>query len=307
MNKDIYFTKEWAQLFAQMENGCPENFTFSCGDGRVSYSFIRKKKALRIDNQDYYDIISPGGFGGPYIMSDSHNLRNLAAGFDKAFDEYCQNEHIVTEYVRFSPITGNASDFKNCYDLIEYEDIYYKDLTSDDILTREMPPKMRSDIKKAQECGMTVSFDFTGDTIQEFISIYHKSGNKNNLSFDASFIEEGFRRLRGRIFIINAIYENEIIASGIFLQYSGVIHCHYITKKKIGLNLNSSSMIIYSAALWGKRHSKKCLDIGRLSRKTASELSLSKKDLLTVYAAKKIRMPEIYKIYSEASIKIEQA
>lgn len=35
-------------------------------------------------------------------------------GFEKAFGEYCQENQVVSEFVRFHPLVENAMDFQSC-------------------------------------------------------------------------------------------------------------------------------------------------------------------------------------------------
>ena len=117
MMKDIYYNPEYCKLYEKIEDGTVETFTCESEAGKIEHLFIKRK--IHSDTVDgYFDIITPYGYGGPLII-DCRNKESLLAEFGKSFSAYCEQNRIVSEFIRFHPISQNALDFTGIYD-VEY-------------------------------------------------------------------------------------------------------------------------------------------------------------------------------------------
>ncbi|MDR2182964.1 MAG: GNAT family N-acetyltransferase, partial [Clostridiales bacterium] len=101
---DIYFLPEYANLYADGDT-TPEVFDFECEHGRVHYSFLRRRIDFKGDI--YYDITTPYGYGGPVVAGCHTSEAALISSFDEAFTNYCVENRIVSEFVRFHPVIKN--------------------------------------------------------------------------------------------------------------------------------------------------------------------------------------------------------
>ena len=70
-NIDFYFDDYYGKLYEKAEGGQACIFTFQCEYGKVSHQFIKRRipsdKLPTKDGAEYYDIVSPYGYGGPVI------------------------------------------------------------------------------------------------------------------------------------------------------------------------------------------------------------------------------------------------
>ena len=64
---DIYFEENYGKLYEKMEGGKQEIFTFSCEYGKVRHQFIK-----RTINGEWFDLITPYGYGGPVIVETTN-------------------------------------------------------------------------------------------------------------------------------------------------------------------------------------------------------------------------------------------
>src|SRR5690606_9044492 len=60
--------------------------------------------------EDYYDIVTPYGYGGPYIEGDDETI---ILDFDEEFEQFCLASNILTETIRFHPFVQNVNFTKS--------------------------------------------------------------------------------------------------------------------------------------------------------------------------------------------------
>ena len=108
-NIDIFYYPEYAKLFELHGDG--EAFLFvyyQSPKDIVIYPFLkrslRQTPGFKNININLFDITSPYGYGGYLRNSESVNMEQF---FD-CFHQYCLNNNIISEFIRFHPILENA-------------------------------------------------------------------------------------------------------------------------------------------------------------------------------------------------------
>lgn len=109
-----------------------------------------------IDGDQYYDAMTPYGYGGPvavYVEPGRENV--LKVQFAKALDEHLRNEKVICEFVRFHPMVKNAEFFSGMYELRNRRTAVYTSLAADDPIAAEFNKSTRRLIRKAINGGVT--------------------------------------------------------------------------------------------------------------------------------------------------------
>jgi len=306
--KDIYYNPSWVRLYADKDNGIPGYYKLNNKYGSIIYPYVKRETPHQVNGKSYFDIITPYGFNGPLIVDYSGEKEPLIESFEEDFNQYCVDNNIVTEYIRFSPWLKNHIDFNNYYNIRENKRTVAIDLLVDNILMDEISSKRRNLIRKAIKSNVEIKFDFIGETIEEFYKLYQNTIQKNNISqyyqFDVAFLNRHFEMLQGNIFIINAIYENEIISSSIFLHEGEHLHYHFSANNYEKTSLNGNSLILFSAAEWGGENNKHYLHLGGASTSEdllKFKLSFTNSDGIPFYVGSRIRQEEIYNKLAQLS------
>lgn len=131
MIKSFYMDKGWGVLQQDKEGGETLHYLFEREEGRVVYPFI-KRPAGKIEGVQYYDLITPRGQGGIWIeQAQAGKEKKLIHQFSAAFEDYCAREHIVAEYIRFSPWLDQTQWFEDEYTISHFGEVYCTDLTTD--------------------------------------------------------------------------------------------------------------------------------------------------------------------------------
>lgn len=215
---NICFNKAYAMTFEDMEDGKVDQFIFTSENGTVNHTFIKRLIPSEIDNQLYYDIITPYGFGGPVVI-ESFNKEVLLNEYFEAFHEYCLKNNIVSEFIRFhfSDNTDVMSKFNGETNLIH--SVICRDLMKP--LTQDIEPRLTKDVIKAENYGLTIEFDYSGHSQRDFLKIYTETMNRNQAE-DFYYIKKEFLdklqdMLEGHFLYANTRLDGEVIASRLII------------------------------------------------------------------------------------------
>ena len=262
---DIYYKKEWKELYCEKDNGIPEEYKLENKYGTIIYPYIKR---LIEGEKELYDIITPYGFNGPIILN-SNDKQKLVEEYERDFNKYCKEKGIIAEYIRFSPWFKNYLDFKDYYNLRLNKKTIAMNLQVKDILMEEISGKRRNQIRSAIKKGVKIEFDFDGKTVDDFCRLYQKTIDKNNIGeyywLSKEFLKKHFELLKGNVFFANAVYEGKIISSSMILHYNKQIHYHYSANDYKFVNLNGNSLLLFEVAKWGKEHGKENFHLGGAS------------------------------------------
>lgn len=301
---DIYFLPEWGKYFeTQEQHGKWTSFEFKNSLGHISYQFISRPVPVDTGAAVYFDIITPYGFSGPIILECQEGRRQeLVRQYDQAFQQYCEEQGIVTEYVRFNPWIRNVVDFEQLYSFRHNGDMIYIDLTVTDFFMDEFSPKTRTQVRKAQKNNVEIEFDFTGETADEFHRLYNITAKRNNITneyylFSEEFLRNSFEVFKGKQFLLNAKYEGTYISSSLILHYGDYMHSHLTGNDPDFFQLAGNSLIQYEACRWGIKNGKKEFQLGGTApfeNLHRFKRGFTKTKALDLVIGKKIRLQETY-------------
>ena len=255
---DIYFNENYAKLYEKTENGRAENFHFKSELGEVKNLFLIREIPIKINGETYYDIVTPYGYGGPVITSLRQGKKDeLIQEFNESFLEYCNQKSIVSEFVRFHPMIGNAKDFSSIYNLSCIRKTLgtnLKDFTEP--VKSEFSKSCRKNIRRALNKGVTYEVVEKPKDIGDFKQIYYSTMNRNNATDYYYFNDEYFDKILSffpnNILIVKANYEGKTIAQGLYFIYGKYIHIHLSGTLSKYLKLSPAYILRYAVTLWGK-------------------------------------------------------
>lgn len=302
---DIYFTPAWGTVNQFIEEGTAKIFECRTEYGIIKNQFILRDIPQLIDGKQFYDITSPYGYGGPYIEEcEAGKKDELVHAYEKQFDDYCQKNDIVSEFVRFHPIVQNALDFKNLYSAEYDRHTVGTDLTCDDPIQMEFSKSARKYIHRAMKAGITWEVIEAPDDVSEFVEIYYSTMDRDKATRFYYFPKEYFRecvRLFGEhIILVKAIYKGKVIAEGFYITYEKTIHAHLSGTLKEYIHLSPAYVIKYATVVWGKEHGYKLVHYGGGTANDPEnslfqfKRKFTRKTLFDFYIGRKIWNPEIY-------------
>jgi serine/alanine adding enzyme len=272
--KSVFMDERWGILQQEKEKGKAITYVFKKDDVRIIYPFIKRKAGL-VDNVEYFDLVTPRGYCGPWIKGDwEPNNTEVIDEFNREFTKYCAEENIIAEYIRFSPWNNQSQYFNRIYDTKFYGFIYCNDLTID-FFNLEYSSVVRRAIRKAEKSGVQVEFDTAANSIDSFMALYSFTELKYEVSdyyhFERSFIERYIEIMPENIVFANAIYENEVIVSDMILLGDDVAHYHISGGNPEFMHLQANSLLLYKSSLYAAEKGRKLFDLGRAKKESSLE------------------------------------
>lgn len=303
MKEDIYFEKNYGKLYENIEKGEAKIFEYEDENGLISNQFLIREIPIKIDNNTYFDIVTPYGYGGP-IIEKCNNKQKLLNAYKDAFNKYCQENKIISEFIRFHPIINNACDFKNIYDVVYLRKTLGTNLEYEDPCHEEFSKSCRKNIRRCINKGIKYMVNVEPKELSKFKEIYYSTMDRNNATDYYYFQDEYFNNILKyfprNIITVEAIYEEKTIAMGLYFIYNKILHTHLSGTLSEYLHLSPAYMLRYGATLWAKENGYKLMHHGggRTNSETDSlylfKKNFSQKTEFDFYIGKKIWDKEIY-------------
>ena len=171
---DIFFYPEYVYLFELKGDGKAHCFVYYDGDnGIVIYPFLKRQinelPYFHDIPSDFIDITSPYGYGGYLRNNEQIDMNN----FFKIFHEFCLQNRIVSEFIRFHPLLNNFAYSPDNVEVTESNEIVGIDLTmSSDAIWTNMNPSCRNKVRKAQKHNIKIIKDDNFDKLDYFCELY---------------------------------------------------------------------------------------------------------------------------------------
>ncbi|ETP67577.1 hypothetical protein G159_16890 [Planococcus glaciei CHR43] len=257
---DLYFHENYGRLYEEMENGSCEVFEFNHQLGLIKHMFIKREIPIVVGGKTYYDIVTPYGYGGPLIVSCvPGSQKELADKFLHAFSEYCAQNDIISEFIRFHPVLSNAEDFMDCYEISYIRNTVGTQLKEyEDPVQKEFSKSTRKNIRKALEAGVQYRYTVNPPDVTEFKAIYHRTMERNNADsyyyFDDAYFDKLLQFFGETILMVEVLYDGQVIGIGLNYVYGDNIHTHLSGTLEEFHHLSPAYILQYALALWGKEH-----------------------------------------------------
>lgn len=301
---DVYFLKEYGELCESMEGG--QCLTFECrtDNGLIKNMFIKKPVPWLVDGVQYYDIVTPYGYGGP-IVYECTDREALIKDYAESFEQYCRDENIVCEFIRFHPIFRNEKDFTGIYDVIYSRHTVGTNIKDyDDPVAGDFGKSARKEVRKVENNGVTCTVHTNPDNLDVFRKLYEETMDRNHADkkyyFPDSYYEYLTTRMKQHIMLVQAHYQDEIIASELYFITGDILHAHLLGSNQKLLELGGGAILEATAARWGKANNYSYIHHGGGRTSAVDDpLYLYKKKFgkhteFEFYMGKKIWNPNIY-------------
>lgn len=276
---DVYYLPEYGKLCETMEEGECKTFDFKSKAGHIMNMFIKRPVPWDVDGEQFFDIVTPYGYGGPIIL-DCIDKDTLMYEYATEFQKYCEEERIVSEFIRFHPVFENYRDVDDSFGVTYSRHTVGTNLLDfDDPVQKEFAKSLRRDNRRATEMGVTVTLHPEPEDLAVFRKLYEETMDRNHADGMYYFSDEYYHiletDLRPFILEIQLHYQSEIIASEIYFTAGDILHAHLLGSNTKMLELKAGGLIEAAAAIWGKEHGYRYIHHGG-GRSSDSEDTLFK-------------------------------
>lgn len=260
INYDVYYLSGYVKAFFIHGDGDPHLFYYNENGLRGIYVYMKRKTAI----EGVYDSITPYGYGGFLLEGDEteENIKSLW----KAYVEKMKSENIVDNFVRYHPVLANAIPMKVCSDVIDLGKTVSMDLSSEDVIWKNIHSKNRNMIRKAEKNGIVIKHGQGLELFDDFIKIYNATMDKDYAEpyyyFKPEFYKSIHEDLKDNYEMFWAEYEGKIIAMSIMIFANGRLNYHLSGSDLQYRNLAPSNLLLYKAAMWGMEKGMKTFHLG---------------------------------------------
>jgi len=255
---DIYFSTSYGKMCELVDEGVCCRFDLNNAHGHVINQFIKRPVPFLIDGVQYYDIVTPYGYGGPIIVQ-TNDRKALVEDYGKEFARYCAENNIICEFIRYHPILKNSEDFESIYQNTYSRHTVGTNLKDyDDPVQSEFTKSARREVRKGEKAGVRCIVNVNPADLSIFRTLYEETMDRNHAGtmyyFPDAYYKMLTNELRDSLLEIQAVIENEVIASEIYFISDGIMHAHLLGSNNRLLEIGGGAILEATAARWGKEN-----------------------------------------------------
>lgn len=292
---DIYYTSQYFLSAMKLDPGEALMFYYIDEEGEIAYPFI--KRAIEGNSSAYYDITTAFGYGGPLVKA-AKNMPQLIHNFLRVFSDYCRQENIIVEYIRFHPLKGNAELFKEHLNLMPVYETFTLKLDP-----HSKPASAQS--KEQWENGFVIKKLGTVRHMFEFLVLYYsgvrrKEDADSYYFFTNDYFEALISSLGPNLHLFGAYHENKLISASYVLTLGDTIYHHLEGNGEEPEAEDAAKLLLMKIAEWGRDNYYQFFHLGGDYFEDGEEGSGVKEQISNMpasvfYICKKVHDASIYK------------
>ncbi len=281
---DIYYLFNYIKSLEIHGDGSPVLFYYKSNNCRICYpmhvndvsdcTFFKGS----LERNKFWDLSSPYGYGGPLVEGRCDKLE--IGNFQNYFLEYCSQNNIISQFIRFHPLYQNQIYLGSKSDTMQLKETITIHTEDRESILKNMHSKNRNMIKKAQKSGCVILHDSI-DCMDDFIRIYEKTMDNLNADEYYYFRREYYDYLKNNmsnnIKLFRCEREGQIISAAIFFYNNQFMHYHLSGTLSEARQYAPTNLMIYEAAMWANEHGIKELHLGGGNLPEDSLFSFKKK------------------------------
>ena len=263
---DVYYLSGYVDGFRTHGDGEPI-LIYAQDDSFRAMNVVMKRKISDDklfygcpEAEGYFDISTPYGYGGFLVEGE------ISPDFPEAYSDFCKKNNIVSEFVRFNPMTSNVKSCENAYDIIELGDTVYIDLRDEEYVWANFSSKNRNVIRKAVKENVEIRHTDEAWIIDEFMEIYNSTMDRDDATdyyyFKKDYYESIIENLKGNYEFFYAVKDEKIIAVSIILFANGRMHYHLSASRREYQRYAPSNLMLSEVCKYGVERGYKSFHLG---------------------------------------------
>jgi hypothetical protein len=238
--------------------------------GGILFPLIKRNLSLEewvSSKGDFYDVISPYGYGGAFAWGDAFNFQTE---FWELYQQWCQKNKVVSTFVRLSlfsqqvlmPLDGTDTPYGNI--------VRSLDLEADELLF-DYKHAVRKNIKRAIKSDLSVTVDHDGSLLNDFLSIYYSTMERVVASvgyyFPKEFFESMIVSLPESFVFFHVLHEGTVISTELVLVSDNNIYSFLGGTDPEYNNMRPNNFLKHEIIKWGREQGKTNFVLGGGYRK----------------------------------------
>lgn len=301
---DVYFLPEYHELYERNGDGVAKAFVVEDGDKILFHPFMVRpiqevaRKALE---QEWFDIETVYGYAGP--VANTADVAFLADAW-RVFYDWCQNEKIVAEFVRFNPLFENHRIVDSLYSVsLDRETVLLELDGGEETLWKSYSSVQRNMVRKALKNRLECREMEPARGIEAFQQLYcqtmRRVGATRYYFFSDAYFESLVNLLGHRLRIIAVRRDDLIVGASLLLLYGDTVHYHLSATLEGYQRFAPTNLMLHTVALWCMERGFRRFHLGG-GRTPSSDDSLLKfkanisKLRCKYYTGRRVHNPAVY-------------
>lgn len=264
---DTYFLPEYHKASEVNGDGVARAFIVEDRDDRLFYPFLMR----RIDTvgeeavpEPWYDIETVYGYSGP--LSSTTNAGFLGKAW-QAFANWCRDERIIAEFIRFNPLMDNHQYMDDtCRVELDRETVALRLDCSEQQLWSDYRKGQRAKVRKAINGGLVCAEITPADGISLFRELYNSTMDRSEAGryyyFSDAYFDQLCRGLGDTLKLFTVRDGEHLAAATMFLTHGDRIHAHLGGSEPVYQELRPNNLLVHTIASWGRERGYRWLHLG---------------------------------------------
>jgi hypothetical protein len=244
-----------------------------CAAGAASGSYTLYPFLMRELSEEPYceaslrectDITSPYGYGGPFAWGGAWD-RELAVMFWRRFDDWASRSHVISEVIRLSLFPATVMPYAGSAAVVS-ENIVRSLTISADELWRDFEHKVRKNVNKARQSGVTIEMDESGGRLDDFLRIYRGTMERRNAAscyfFPRQYFDGIHRRLKGQFTYFHALLGSTVVSTELVLISADRVYSFLGGTDASYFHLRPNDLLKFEVMRWAHRAGRKEFVLG---------------------------------------------
>ncbi|WP_460806506.1 GNAT family N-acetyltransferase [Micromonospora zhanjiangensis] len=277
-HREVFAHPSYVGLFAGPDD-VPMAAYAATDHGFVLYPFVlRPVDATHLRaaaGRPLRDITSAYGYGGPF-HSDIDEV--AAKNFWSRFDDFCRGQGVVTEFVRIPVLRHHLLPYPGQVEP-KLTNVVRDLTTPPGVMWYEFEHKVRKNVKRARQRGVTVEVDEHGAHLDDFLRIYH--GTMRRRAADAAYhfprhmFERLGQELPGQFVFFHARHGGEIVSTELVLVSADHIYSYLGGTVAAAFDVRPNDLLKFAIIEWGRQHGKTSFVLGGVTPRTTASSGTS--------------------------------
>lgn len=265
----VYHSPDYIRVLEGQCGDRAELFLFGNEDRFAYYPFFRRSlgdlpfvKGAGTGLSDCSDIVTSWYYGGPLVSKEDDELIDR---FRLEFGEYCRDQRIVSEFIRFDPYVGNDRYVTGSVKVWNDREVVFINLQlSESDIVNGYDRKCRKNIRRARDAGVQVRFQWTEADIKKFHEIYDSEMKRKCAPKKYFFPTEFFFDLLSSVngSVLTTIYVGGSFAGGSLVIQQGEMVSDYLRATDPSFwNLRINDYVVHRNAMFFKERGARIYDL----------------------------------------------
>lgn len=255
-NYDVFYLNEYVSAFEQenQKNGTPILIVYDNGIDKAINVVFRRDIALdiklkgKIPVNEFYDLITPYGYGGFWGAISNYDALNAA------YVEYCKKNKYICEFVRFELFSDYFSHYDGEVETRTHNVVRSLSMSLDDIWM-DFKQKVRKNVKRANSNNLKIIIENTEEHLEDFLRIYYSTMDRNSAESDYYFSRDFYHRIndmKDNIMYFHVLHEEKIISTELVIYGTENAYSYLGGTDRKYFNLRPNDFLKYQIIKWCK-------------------------------------------------------